>query len=67
MNLPICTATNIVLMNNICGGLKGNPNLDVEKDYLPVLPHQKGTIETHVVLQSFVVVAPDIPTMPVIN
>jgi hypothetical protein len=52
---------NIVLMNNICGGLKGNPNRDVEKDYLPVSPHQKGTIETHVVLQSFVVVAPDIP------
>ena len=58
---------NIVLMNNICGGLKGNPNLDVEKDDLPVSPHQEGTIETHVMLQSFVVVAPDIPTMPVIK
>ena len=65
--LPICTVTNIVLINNICQGMKGTPNLDVEKDYSPVLPHQKGTVEIHVMVQSFVVVALDIPAMSVIN
>ena len=65
--LPICTVTNIVLINNICQGMKGTPNLDVDKDYSPVLPHQKGTVEIHVMVQSFVVVALDIPAMSVIN
>jgi hypothetical protein len=41
MNLLMCKATNIVLMNNICKGMKGNPSLDVEKDYSPVLPDQR--------------------------
>ena len=65
--LPICTVTNIVLINNICQAKKGTPNLDVQKDYSPVLPHQKGTVEIHVMVQSFINVALDVPEMSVIN
>ena len=67
MNSPMCEATNINSMNNICPGMKVNPTLDAEKDYPPVLPGQKGTIEKDVIMQSFVAVTPDNPTMPVIN